>query len=322
METVKRGLTITLMVAVLFSGGYWYYTALAGCNVPISYTIGSVDSRFGLTDEEIRNAVSSAESLWEDGTDRNLFTYAEDARLTINFEYDERQAMTNAQTEFEEILDSKETMSESVKSQYEKLVREYNTLRATYEKSVSAYETKLESYNDEVADWNTRGGAPKDVFERLQDTQDSLEAEEDRLNARSRELNILVRKINTLGSEGNSLITDYNSLVHEYNDRFSESAEFTQGEYKDDVITVYEYGDKDELVVVLAHEMGHALGIEHVEGATSIMYHHMEEQILANGLSLYDRSAFTESCGTKGDMEHLLQYLRETLEALLRRYSN
>ncbi len=321
METVKRGFIITLMVAVLFSGGYWYYTALAGCNVPISYRVGEVDSRFGISDDEVRNAISAAESLWEDGTDRNLFTYDPEGELVIDFVYDERQAQTDAQVEFEEILESKESMSESVKGQYEKLVREYDTLREAYETSVDAYEAKLESYNKEVGDWNKRGGAPKDVYARLDVTQDALQNEEKELNARSRELNVLVRKINSIGSQGNSLITDYNSLVNEYNDRFSEGGEFTQGQYEDDGITIYEYGDADELVIVLAHEMGHALGMGHVEGVASIMYHHMEEQVLAEGLTLQDRAAFTQSCGTKGDMEQLLQYLRDTLTALLKRYS-
>jgi myosin heavy subunit len=320
MDTLKRGLTITLMVAVLFGGSYWYYTALAGCNVPISYQIGEIDPRFGLTSEEVKNAISSAESLWEDGTDRNLFTAAAKGTLVINFVYDERQAMTNAQTEFEEVLERKETVSENVKDQYQRLVSEYDALRESYERSVALYETKLESYNDEVADWNRRGGAPKDVFERLENTKKELETEEQKLDTRSRELNALVRKINTLGSEGNSLITDYNSLVNEYNDRFSEGGEFTQGVYKDDEITIYEYGSEEELIIVLAHEMGHALGIDHVEGATSVMYHHMEEQTLDEGLTLYDRAAFTESCGTKGDMEHLLAYLKETLEALLKQF--
>lgn len=320
MQLAKTITSIVLMTAVLFGGSYWYYTALAGCNVPISYRIGEVDSRFGLSGEEVRNAISSAESLWEDGTDRNLFTQSPEGELVINFVYDERQALTNEQDEFEEILDRKESMSESVNTQYETLISEYNELRTSYEASVRAYEARLESYNDEVAEWNDRGGAPRDVFARLESTQESLQDEEDRLNARSRELNSLVRKINTLGSEGNSLVTDYNSLVEEYNDRFSESGEFTQGEYEDDVITIYEYGDKDELVVVLAHEMGHALGIEHVEGAESVMYHHMEAQVLKNGLTSYDREAFIASCGSKGGTADTLAYLKKTLEALLRRF--
>jgi hypothetical protein len=321
MQTaLKTTVSILLMTAVLFGGGYWYYTALAGCNVPISYQIGEVDPRFGISEDEVKNAVSGAESMWEDGTDRNLFTYSPEGRLVINFIYDERQELTNELDEYEELLDRKETMSDSVKVQYDTLVREYNALRTSYEASVDAYEAKLDDYNDEVAKWNARGGAPKDVYERLQSTKESLQDEEDRLQSRSRELNSLARKVNSVGSQGNSLVTDYNSLVNEYNEKFDGGKEFTQGDYEDDVINIYEFGDEDELVVVLAHEMGHALGIEHVEGEASVMYHHMEAQVLEDGLSEYDRTAFTQSCGAKGGVSDTLEYLRKTLESLLRRF--
>jgi vacuolar-type H+-ATPase subunit D/Vma8 len=319
MQVLKNGLSILLMTAILFGGGYWYYTAIAGCNVPISYQIGAVDTRFNITNDEIRNAISSAESIWEDGTDRNLFTYSPNGRLVINFVYDERQALNDAQKEFEVVLEKKEDVSESVKTEYEKLVSQYETLRASYEKHVSTYETKLNTYNAEVADWNARGGAPKDVFERLQSTKASLAKEENRLDDLSDQLNALVRKINNLSSKGNTLVSDYNSLVNEYNDKFADSTEFTQGDYQNEVINIYEFGDDEELTIVLAHELGHALSINHVAGADSIMYHQMGEQILTQGLTIPDRTAFTGSCGNKGTMADTLQYLRETLEGLLRK---
>jgi Matrixin len=319
MVTLKRGLTIVLMAAILFGGGYWFYDALAVCKVPLSYRIGSVDSRFDISPEAVRNAVSGAESLWEDGTDRNLFTYSPEGELVVNFVYDERQAKTEKQEEFQELLDQKEGMSDTVKSEYEKLVSNYEDLRQAYENDVAAYEKKLTAYNREVSEWNTRGGAPKDVFERLEKTQDALGREEERLNTRSRELNTLVSRLNVLGSQGNSLVSDYNSLVTKYNDTFAEGGEFTQGEYSDGVITIYEFSTEEELLIVLAHELGHALGIGHVEGEDSFMYHLMGAQDAAGGLTEIDRGAFMTLCGDAGTMADTLVYLRETLLSLLAR---
>lgn len=317
---MKQVLSVVLMTTIFFGGGYWYYTALAGCDVPISYRIGEVDSRFGVSEDEVRNAISTAESVWEDGTDRNLFTYDPDGELVVNFVYDERQALTKEQKKYDTLLDTKQNVSDSVRLEYERLAAEYETVRQTYENRVDAYETKLNAYNREVAEWNGRGGAPKDVFARLDATQASLKTEERSLNELSTKLNTLVRKINAVGSQGNTLVTDYNELVEEYNDKFAEGNEFTQGDYKDSVINIYEYESEEELAIVLAHEMGHALGLEHVEGKESLMYHFMEEQVLENGLTLEDKSAFTASCGSKGSMADTLAYLERTLRELLNRY--
>lgn len=315
---MKRVLSILLMIVVLFGGGYWFYTAFAGCDVPIAYRVGDVDSRFGMSTDEVRNAISSAESMWEDGTDRNLFTYDPHGELVVNFVYDERQANTKKQEALKEVLDQKENMSDSVREQYETLLAKYDSLRASYQAQASAYEDTLAVYNKEVADWNTRGGAPKDVYARLQKTQATLTAEEDRLNALSADLNTLVKRINALGSQGNSLVSDYNSLVSTYNSEYSEGKEFTQGEYQDRVINIYEFTTQSELTVVIAHELGHALGIEHVESNTAIMYHHMKDQILKNGLTATDREAFIARCGTSAPtMAETLQILKKTLLGML-----
>jgi hypothetical protein len=313
---MNKPLAAFCIVTLVFGGGYWYYTAFAGCNVPIGYRIDTVDERFDISNDEVRNAISAAESLWEDGTDRNLFTYDPEGDLSINFVYDDRQRTAEEEEELREVLDQKEGMSESVKEEYDSLVGQYQTLRTTYREAMNTYESKLAAYNAEVAEWNERGGAPKDVFERLNETKISLAKEEKRLREFTPELNTLARKINSLGSEGNSIISDYNSLVSEYNDRFSEGGEFTQGDYGGDAINIYEFGSKEELTLVLAHELGHALGLDHVEGETSVMYHHMDAQSLETGLTENDRAAFLLLCGAQNSTRDTLHMIGDNLMAL------
>ncbi len=120
-RVLKSGVALLLVVAILFGVGYWYHTVLAVCDVPLTYRIGTIDPRFNITEGEVRNAVSSAESLWEDGTDRNLFTYDPEGEIVVNFVYDERQASADAQKEFEKTLEKKEGVSDSVRTEYEVL---------------------------------------------------------------------------------------------------------------------------------------------------------------------------------------------------------
>jgi IS1 family transposase len=294
---MRSGFAFLLIVAVLFGAGYWYLVAEAVCDVPVSYRIGTIDPRFGISEEEVRNVVSEAESMWEDSTGENLFTYDTDGSLIINFVFDERQETANEQVQLEDVLESKEAMSDTIRTQYETLMREYESLRATYESQTTAYEQRLTAYNTEVNDWNEQGGAPADVYDRLEATKRELSREQERLNAGAAKLNVLVRKMNTLSAKGNSLISDYNETVEVYNGRFSEGHEFTQGDYEQDIINVYQYDSREELVLVLAHEFGHALSLDHVEGPESIMHKLMGEQTKESGLSETDIAEFERVCG-------------------------
>jgi predicted Zn-dependent protease len=62
--------------------------------------------------------------------------------------------------------------------------------------------------------------------------------------------------------------------------------------------------DEDELMLVLAHEMGHALGIGHVDNPQSVMYRLMGNQARP-GLELTedDRYALMDICNNNDSTE-------------------
>lgn len=287
------------MVAVTFGSGYWYYTANAVCDVPVAYRIGNIDPSFSISEDQVRTALSSAESLWEDATGRNLFTYDEEATLLVNFVFDERQEESNAEHELRDELDEKGTVSDSIRSEYTKLLDQYEALKNSYDTRARQYEERLRDYNEEVAEWNEKGGAPREAYELLEETKRTLGSEQKELNTVAYQLNQMVQKINAIGAQGNKVVSDYNEIVETYNERFNEAREFTQGDYQGDMINIYQYDSFDELVVVLAHEFGHALSLPHVENGDSVMYHYMDTQTSEKGVSAEDLEAFLEVCGTE-----------------------
>ena len=286
-----------LIVAVLFGTGYWYFEANAVCDVPIAYRIGSIDPRFNLTREEVQAAISTAESLWEDATGRNLFTFDETAKLSINFVFDDRQAEANAEHRLREELENKEGLSDRVREEYVELLDQYEGLKNLYEIRSDQYSERLLAHNNEVARWNDAGGAPQDIYQNLTARQQELATEQKELNNIAHQLNQLVQQMNAIGAEGNSLISEYNQTVEKYNERFEEAREFTQGDYQGDVINIYQFDSPEELDIVLAHEFGHALSLDHVEGEESVMYHFMEAQTLEEGITPFDLSEFENVCG-------------------------
>lgn len=308
---MRKGFVIVLIVAVLFGGGYFYYIAQAVCPVPLAYSIGSIDDRFEFSQDDAKLAIAQAESVWEDATGRNLFSYEEDGDLVISFVYDERQQFVEAENELKDKLDATENISEAISETYAELVEEYNELRITYANQKEAYERKLNVYNAEVEKYNKQGGAPADVYASLAQQKQELNREQSQLNSLASKLNELVTQINDIGEKGNKLINTYNQGVNVYNETFGESHEFTQGDYSKDGIQIYTFEDVTELKLVLVHELGHALSLDHVEGEDSMMYYLIGEQRPEAVLSEQDMDEFNRVCG---DLN-----LFEKIELLMRR---
>lgn len=301
---------LILLVATVFGSGYWYQAFDGVCDLPIQYRVGEVDPRFGTDREELKRIAGNAEKLWEEGTGKELFVYDEQSDFPINLVFDERQENADIEAELREDLEAKQGMSSDVAQKYDRLIAEFRKLRRDYESRVLSYETKLTTYNREVAEWNDRGGAPKDVADELRDDAGDLRTEQDELQALAKTLNALVSELNALGARANTLIKDYNTVVEEYNERVHETGEFTQGDYTQDAVNVYQFNSEDELTIVLAHEFGHALRIAHVGNEESVMYPLMEAQKLSLGLSPEDLAGFTSVCAEAESLPQMLRFVR------------
>lgn len=289
-----------MVLALVGIAGYAYYqVAYSKCQVPVLYDIGTIDSRFNISEEEARAALADAESLWEDATGKNLFTYTKGASMLVNFVYDERQQNTEEQHALVDVLDRKAEMSHSIRANYETLIDSYEDLKEEYQVKVAAYEKRLARHNAEVQKWNEKGGAPEDTYEDLNETSSSLAKESAALNAQAKELNALAMQINQVGEKGNDAVQDYNNSVERFNDRYEQEDEFTQGDYTGDSIQIYQYDDATELRRVLAHEFGHALSLEHVADVQAIMHSVMEGEYEALALRPDDLAEYQRVCGTR-----------------------
>jgi len=289
----------TFFFTLIFTMGYVLYGAYTTCQVPISYTGGEIDDSFGLSKDVALEAIADAEAVWEAVAGKELFTYdPTDGAMVVNFIYDERQAYADAEAETRAELNAAQSINESLNTQYEKLVTTYNALQQTYEAKVSAYQSQLKTYNETVARYNRAGGAPQAEYERLQAEGEALEDTRIELETEEKKLQSLVDQINTISERGNQVVERYNEEVETYNDTFGEAREFTQGTYTSNgTIDIYSFEDQYELRLVLAHELGHALGIDHVSGTESVMYFLIGGQLNPVALTANDTAALAAICG-------------------------
>lgn len=220
------------------------------CDNPITYKIGSMDSRFNLSEEYFREKIEEAADTWESAYGKELFVYDSESKLDINLIYDERQE------NLDEIQDNETDVLNEAAS-----VEEQNKI---YEQKVADLEKQIEDLNEQIDYWNSKGGAPEAEFKYLTKMQEDL-------NKKAEELDNYANNLNKVVDEVNRNINNFNQMVSKFNNIVMEKPEiglYTSGEEK---IDIYFFSDEDNLVDTLAHEMGHSLGLDHIEAEGAIM---------------------------------------------------
>lgn len=260
------------------------------CNHPFTYSLGNVDPKFGISREDFLKTAIDSEKIWEDKMGINIFEYDPESIFKINLVYDERQQMTDEAEKINQELTS-------LKSNINTLDSRYNAMKIAYEKKVKTYQTAVSEYNKDVKNyqkdveyWNSKGGAPKDEFEKLMDEKDSLEKQLKKLEAQRKDLNKMAEEVNALANKENKTVANYNQNVETYKNKFGQSREFEKGVYLGGEINIYQYNEISDLRLTLSHELGHARGIGHVENSKALMYYLMADQDI-NNPSLTDEDA-------------------------------
>ncbi len=221
------------------------------CDTPQTYKIGSIDQKFGLTRSQILTNIQTATNILSTAKNKQLFAYSPNAQLTVNFVYDKRAALDTQIINLRNQLDQKNTT----------LQQQIND----YETAVALFEQKLAAINATIEEYNKQGGAPPDVYKSLTEQQNQLETEGETLNQRARQLNLSTRNYN-LG------VSDLNLSVSQFNYAIILKPEEGLYNEADNTITIYFASNYNELIHTLAHEFGHALGMQHVKDSGAIMF--------------------------------------------------
>jgi len=305
---------LALVLSISLAGVQWYQTTKYICPVPIEYRLGEIGESFDITPDEAKAAIAEAAGLWEQNADEELFVYTDDADFTINFIFDERQEVANAQTTDRDRLDSIAQQNEAFRTQIAQLQSTYESKQADFVIKRDAYDSELQAYNDRVRQVNDRGGAGKEVFAALEDERVRLEQTSRALQQEAASLNDLAQQLNNFSAEGNRLIDTYNQEVEQYNLDYGMAHEFTQGDYQGGEINVYKFSDSDELVSVLAHEFGHALGISHVEEPGALMYYLLDDELFDTPtLAASDIAAYQVACEDQGIAGSIRSIIRQLI---------
>lgn len=243
------------------------------CDSPLEYSVGRFDSRFGVSESDFKSSIVEAEAVWEDALGRDFFKYKPNADFKINLIYDERQLATMQKQKTESGLSAAENILDNLDRQFDLARRNYEKDKTLYESATALFETRKEQYEALVNEWNRRGGAPPDVYNDLQAQAKVLNLEATNLNQAAVSLNAEAEELNIVLEKRNQAARAYNQVARSYNQAYGSGLEFNQAEYNGGDINIYQFGNENDLLLALTHELGHALGMEHVEQAGSVMYY-------------------------------------------------
>ena len=304
MDLRKIVITLVVFAAVLLAWNYQRSVKTPfPCQEPIAYTIGAFDRKFGISQKYFLDALREAEAIWEKPIGKELFAYApETGELAVNLIYDYRQEVTDTLSDLGDTVEEDEAAYQVLRAKYIGLKTEYNSAKDVYNARIETFDEKSIAYQKQVEFWNKGKRTSREQFDRLEQDRTALEAEaaeleneKARLNEMVREINALVETLNRLAKSLNLNVEKFNTIGTSRGETFTgglyHSAEGAQG------IDIYEFSSRGKLVRILTHELGHALGLEHVDDKDAVMYRLNESD--AGVLSKADLTALRALCGVE-----------------------
>ena len=260
---------------------------------PIRYRLSSLDQRFGISSDEAIATINDAAERWNNVAEKKLFQYDPNGSVTVSFYYDYRQEFVDAEKKIESEYNYLSSMEVSLNAELNRIDGEKYQVsldRNNLNIELNILNKEIDDLNKDINWWNSLGGSPPGIYEGLESKREELNSKRKKLYSEATQIDQRSTVINKEVDAYNAKLSDYNKRVDERNakrdklyaefkQKQNNSEETTFGEYHEGThsIIIYSFSDKSELLIILMHEFGHALGYEHAESKNSIMYPRLDE---------------------------------------------
>lgn len=292
---MKRFAVFLLVLITIFSSIFFFRQNIeerlhplvyfSYCDQPIRYKIGSVDPRFDISEDQLKNDAQEAADIWNIIESKQLFVFDPTAELTINMVYDERQYL------FKQI-DLKGNSLNQEKESIEPKISQFDQMTASFQKEV-------DDLNKQIQHWNSKGGAPAPA-----DVYNQLIAKQSELRARYEQLQQTAQTLKHSTDTYNQEINKLNQTIKTFNNTLEIKPEEGLYDGANNRIDIYFNISQEELITTIAHEFGHAIKLEHNNDPISIMYLKVTRSMQP---SITDIQSLREVCKERSRFEVIYQ---------------
>lgn len=253
------------------------------CSTPLGWKLGYLDPAFNLTESEATAAITQAAQMWNQAFGYTLLQQ-DPQGFVIDFRFDARQQQLLKQRLLSRNINR---YDQAIEPGRQNLPQQF----AQLQQHIDSFNQQNEQLQQQMAAY--KADAPNATIQREQllRRQQQLQQEADWLEQQRLQL---VRDQDYL----NETIKQRNALLTEAGPP-AVSGAFEVGLMKirgrERLMIIYAFGSNQDLVATLAHEFGHAFGVEHTKTEDSIMYHSLSAQQAM--LTATDIDALKAQCG-------------------------
>lgn len=260
------------------SAAYVSYTESLSCPDQLILYPGKQDPRFGISRPEFIRALKKAAAFWSALSNKTIAVVKDKGNIPVNLVYDDRMAFTKSEEKLRKELAKAELRIDQMEVDYRAEEKEYELMLLNYRKKEASVKKMEDAFLSWVEKISESSYSREDYRKVYQQKKKAVETQQKILNVDRRKVNAKGKAVNRINRELNRLIEGKNKLVQQYNRTYSGKRQFVQGNYiytgRERNIQIYHFRSTGELEVILAHEIGHALGIDHVKDPQAIMYDH------------------------------------------------
>lgn len=255
------------------------------CDTPLTYRLGSINLKFDLSQNEAKKSLKQAAEIWGKEYGKDIFVESPTGELAVNFIYDKRQEL---RIQMEDQISSVNTEQNSLEIRIE-----------NYKTKAADFNRRAAQLNKDIDDWNRRGGAPQEIYDNLRQKVAHMRKESENLSQEAQDLKNEAQKLGKSVETLNGTVTSYNDLL---------STKPEEGLYnpEDQTISIYMVNTQEELISILAHEFGHAIGMNHLEDQKSIMYKFSNGNLKP---TKQDKAELSNACQKQNRFKNMLAYL-------------